>query len=117
MFGPGVHLVGTHLELHLFALGPDDRCVQRLVQIELGHCHVVLEPALHRLPGGVDGAQRGITVAHVLHDDPYSNQVVDLFERSPFHDHLLVDAPELLRPAVDIAGDPDLAKAAFHLTD
>ena len=73
MFSPGVHLAGTHLELHLFALGPDDRCVQRLVQIELRHCHVVFEPALHRLPGGVDSAQCGIAVAHVLHDDTRSD--------------------------------------------
>ena len=46
--GPPVHLLGADLHLDRLALGPDHRRVQRLVEVELGHGDVVLEPALHR---------------------------------------------------------------------
>ena len=117
VLGPGVHLVGTYLELHLLALGADDGGVQRLVQVELGHGHVVLEAPLHRFPGGMDGAQRGIAVAHVLDHDTHPNQVVDLLEGPTLHDHLLVDAPQLLWSTVDLAGDAHLAEPALDLAD
>ena len=42
---------------------------------------------------------------------------MDLLERPPFHDHLLVDAPELLWPAIDVAVNPYLLKTALHFTD
>ena len=42
---------------------------------------------------------------------------MDLLERPPFHDHLLVDAPELLWPAIDVAVNPYLLKTALHFPD
>ena len=44
VLGPGVHFDGAYLELHLLALRTHDSGVERLVEVELGHGHVVLEP-------------------------------------------------------------------------
>ena len=80
VLGPLVHLLGADLHLERLALGPHHRRVQRLVEVELGHGDVVLEPPLHRLPRGVDGAQRGVAVLHRLDDDPDADEVEDLVE-------------------------------------
>ena len=117
VLGPGVHLDRPQLELHLLALRTHDGRVEGLVEVELGHRHVVLEPALHRLPGGVDRPQGGVAVPHAFDDDAYAHQVVDLFERPPLHDHLLVDAPELLGAAGHRADDSQLGQATLHLAD
>ena len=110
VLGPLVHLEGADLHLEGLALGPHHRRVQRLVEVELGHGDVVLEPPLHRLPRGVDGAQRGVAVLHRLDDDPDADEVEDVVEVAALHDHLLVDAPQVLRPAGDVGGDAQLGR-------
>ena len=45
VLGGLVHVVGADLDLERLALRPDDRRVERLVHVELGHGDVVLEPA------------------------------------------------------------------------
>ena len=117
MFGSLVHFAGPDLELHLLGLGADNRGVQGLVEIELGHGHVVLEPTLHWLPGGVDSAQGAVAVAHVVDDHPDADQVVDLVEGPALDDHLLVDAPQVLGAAMDVAGDSDFGQQALHFGD
>ena len=117
MLGPGVHLVSTYLELHLLALGPDDSGVQRLVQVELGHSHVVLETPLHRLPGCMNGSQCGVAVAHILDHDSHPDQVVDLFEGPAPHNHFLVDTPQLLWSPVDLTSYAHLSEPALYLAD
>ena len=79
--------------------GPDHRRVQRLVEVELGHRDVVLEPALHRLPQRVDRAERAVAVLHRVDDDAHADEVLDLVELLAPHDHLLVDRPVVLRAA------------------
>jgi hypothetical protein len=91
--------------------GPDHRGVQRLVEVELGHGDVVLEPPLHRLPRGVDGAQRGVAVLDRVDDDPDADQVEDVVELAALDDHLLVDAPQVLRAAGDLGLDAQLGQA------
>ena len=95
--------------------GPDDRRVQRLVEVELGHRDVVLEPALHRLPHRVDRAERGVAVLHRLDDDADADEVLDLVELLALHDHLLVDRPVVLRPAADVGVDVQLGEPGAQL--
>ena len=61
---------GADLHLDRLALRPHHRRVQRLVQVELGHRDVVLEPPLHRRPHRVDRAERGVAVLHRVDDAP-----------------------------------------------
>ncbi len=55
----------------------------------------------HRVPPGVDHAERGVAVAVVLDQDADADQVVDVGELAAAHDHLLVDRVVVLGPAGD----------------
>ncbi len=117
VLGPAVHLVGTDLELDRAALGPHHRRVQRLVEVELGHRDVVLEPTLHRPPQRVDRAQRAVTVLDRVDDHAHADEVVDLVELLAPHDHLLVDRPVVLRPAAHVGADLELIETGPHLLE
>ncbi len=102
VLGPTVHLVGADLDFDGLAVEADHRGVQRLVEVELGRVDVVLEPALHRWPDGVDRPQGGPAVLLRLDDDPDADQVVEVVELLAPDHHLLVDAPQVLRSAGDL---------------
>ena len=109
--GAPVHLLGADLHLDRLARRPDDRGVQRLVEVELGHRDVVLEPALDRLPHRVDRAERGVAVLHRLDDDAHADEVLHVVELLAARDHLLVDRPVVLRAALDLGLDVELVEA------
>ena len=54
----------------------------------------------------MDDAQDRIALLHRIHDHADRKQVVYLLERLILLDHLAVDAVEVLRPAVQLRGDP-----------
>jgi hypothetical protein len=105
--GAPVHLLGAHLDLDRLALGADDRGVQRLVEVELGRVDVVLEAARHRRPQGVDRPEHGPAVAVLLDHHTQAHEVEDLVELLAAHDHLLVDAPEVLGPPAHVGLDAE----------
>ncbi len=109
--GPLVHLQGADLDLDRFALRPHHRRVQRLVEVELGHGDVVLEPPGDRVPQRVDGPERPVAVLHRVDDDPDAHQVVDLVELTALDDHLLVDRPVVLRPPGHLGVDVEVGQA------
>ena len=96
-----VHVLGADLHLQRLALRPDDGGVQRLVHPESRLGDVVLEPARHRLPQRMHDAHSGIAVAHLVAQDAHADQVVDVVEVAALDDHLLVDRPVVLGPALD----------------
>ena len=117
--GRAVHLARADLDLERLALRPDHRRVQRPVHVELGHGHVVLEAAGHRLPERVDDAERPVAVALALlvvalDEHAHRGQVVDLVELLPALHHLLVDGVEVLRARGDLGGDADLVELALE---
>ena len=114
VLGAAVHLARADLELDRAALRTHHRRVQRLVEVELGHGDVVLEPALHRTPQRVDRAQRAVAVLHRVDDHPHADEVVDLVELLAPHDHLLVDRPVVLRPAGHLGVDVQLLEPGAH---
>ena len=113
--GAPVHLLGAHLDLDRLAARSDDRRVQRLVEVELGRVDVVLEAALDRGPERVDRPEHRPAVALLVDDDAQAHQVEDLVELLAADDHLLVDAPEVLRSAPDLGLDPE-ARRAWRLS-
>ncbi len=114
VLGAPVHLDRADLELDRAALRTHHRRVQRLVEVELRHRDVVLEPALHRPPQRVDRAERAVAVLHRVDDDPHADEVVDLGELLAAHDHLLVDRPVVLRAAGHLGVDVQLVEAGAH---
>ena len=115
VLGDLVHLSGADLALHEAPVGPHHRRVQRLVEVELRHRDVVLEPALNRLPRGVDGAQGGVAVLHRIDQHPDADEVVDVVELLALDDHLLVDRPVVLLPAAHLGLDVQLGQPGLHI--
>ena len=112
-----LHLAGAHLDLERPTLRPDDGRVEAAVAVELRHGDVVLEAAGHRLPEGVDQAERAVAVARpllavALDDHAHRGEVVDLVELAALAGHLVVDRVEVLRAAGDVDGDVDLLELA-----
>ncbi len=102
---------GPDLELDRLALRADDRRVQRLVEVELGHRDVVLEPPLNRPPQRVDRTERAVAVLDRLDDHAHSDEIMDLRELLAPHDHLLVDRPVVLRAATHLGVDVQVGEA------
>ena len=101
VLGVLVHLLGADLHLEGAARRTDDRGVQRLVHVELGHCDVVFEAPGHGRPQGVDGSENAVALTHVVGDDAQRNEVVDLAEVLTLVLHLHIDGVEVLGPAHD----------------
>ena len=97
VLGPLVHVEGADLDLNGLATRTDDRRVQRLVQIELGHRNVVLEAPRNRVPAPVQRTQYPVAVLDGLHQHAHRDQIEDLIKGLPAHDHLLIDRIVTLR--------------------
>jgi hypothetical protein len=63
----------------------------------------------------VDAAERGVAVLHRVDDHPDADEVEDVVKLPPLHDHLLVDAPQVLAPAGDLGLDLQLRQAVLDL--
>ena len=109
--------MGADLELDRFDVRPQHGGVQRLVEVELRHRDVVLEPARQRVPASVQHAQRGVAVPLMVDQDAQPDQVVDLEEVAAPDDHLLIDRVVVLRPAVDRGLDLRGRQVVLHLVD
>ncbi len=100
-----VHFVRPDLNLVKTPTGSEDRRVQRAVHVRLGRGDVIVEALGQRRPLVVDHSQSMVAVFDALHLYPDRHQVVDVFVRlTPLHD-LVVNRPEVLRPALHLAGD------------
>ena len=115
--GALVHLDGPDLHLDDLAARPDDRGVQALVEVELRHRDVVLEPAHHRLVTAVDATERGVAILHRVDDHADRDEVEDVVELLALLHHLLVDAPQVLAPTGDLGLDVELVQTAADLGD
>ena len=110
-----MHLVGSDLDLDWLARGADHGGVQALIEVELRHCDVVLEPTDNWPPSTVNTAERRIAILHRRNDHTDGNEVEDLVELATFHDHLLVDAPEVFTAPRYFSINTQLGEAGTHL--
>ena len=94
--GDPMHGVGPDLDLERLAVERDDRRVQALVEVALGHRDVIVELAGDRPPERVDHAQRGVAVLELVDEDAQGVDVVDLVEVGALALHLLPDAVDVL---------------------
>ena len=97
-----VHVARADLDLVQLLARAEHRRVQRLVAVRLRLRDVVLDALLHRRPPVVDHAERVVAVRHRVDEHADREQVVDLLVRPLALLHLLVDRPEVLRPARDL---------------
>ena len=105
VLGEIVHLPGPDLDLeHLPSLG-DERRVQGLVEIGLGHGDEIAEPLGQVGPALVDDAEEGVAVLDGVGDDPQGQEVEDLVEGDVPPLHLAPDAVGALDPGEDLGRD------------
>ena len=97
-----VHLIGSNLNLERAGRGADNRRMERLVVIDLGHGDIVFKATGHGMPQGMHGTKRGIAIAHRMSDDAQRHQVVNLGELLALALHLLIDGPIVLGTTVDL---------------
>ncbi len=97
-----VHRVGPDLDLERLAVERDDRRVERLVEVVLGDGDVVVELARDRTPQRVDDAQRRVAVPDLVDQQADGVDVVDLAELRALALHLLPDAVDVLRAALQL---------------
>ena len=97
-----MHLIGSNLNLERAGRGADNRRMERLVVIDLGHGDIVFKATRHGVPQRMHRAERGVAIAHRMRDDAQCHQVVDLGEFLALALHLLVDGPIVLGAAVDL---------------
>ena len=94
-----MHVARADLDFVQLSPGAEDRRVQRLVAVRLRLRDVVLDALLHRRPPVVDDAERVVAVGHGVDEHANGEEVVDLLVRLLALLHLLVDRPQVLRPA------------------
>ena len=112
-----VHRLGPDLDLERLAVERDDRGVERLVEVVLGDRDVVVELAGDRAPQRVDDAERRVTVAHVVDQDADGVDVVDLAELRALALHLLPDAVDVFRAALEVGLDAGRLEPGRQLRD
>ena len=77
-----VHLFRADLNLDPLFFRADDRGVQALIHVGLGHGDVILELARHGFPQGMHQSQHGVAFAQIVHDHPEGDHVKDLITLS-----------------------------------
>ena len=110
-----VHLKGPDLDLEGLAVGADQRGVQRLVHVLLGHGDVILEPARNGLIHLMDHTQGCITVLHRVHQDPNSKQIVNLIQRLILVHHFFINTEKVLDSSVYLGLDARIGNMGADL--
>ena len=112
-----MHVARTNLHLDRLATRTDDRRVQGLIQVELGHCDVVLESPHYRLPMTVDRAKRCVAVLDRIDDDTNGHQIEDFIEVATLADHLFVQAPQMLAASGQLRLDRQIIQPGADLSE
>ena len=94
-----LHFLGANLNFDSLPVGADDGRVQGLVAVRLRHGDVVFEAPRYRLVGGVNDAQRFVTLGDVVDHDPESQNVVELIEVDVPSLHFFINGVEVLGPS------------------
>ncbi len=100
-----VHLKSTDLDLKRLPVAADQRGMQRLVHIGLGHGDIVLEPPGNGRIPFMDHSQRRIAVLHRFHNNPHRKQIINLVQGFVLVFHLFIDAEKMFDPAVHLGAD------------
>ena len=110
-----MHLKGPDLDLKGLPRASDQRGVQRLIHICLGHRDIILKPSRDRFVHLMDHTQRRVAVLYGIHDDAHRKQIVNLVDGLVLIFHLLINAEKMLHAPVDLCRNPRLADMVGNL--
>lgn len=117
VFRYGVHGKCPYLDLERNAVVGDDRRVERLVAVRLGHGDVVFKASRQRLPHGVDDAQHRVAFRYRLHEHAHGQQVEDVGQLFVALFHLAVNAVEMLGAPFYFAFEMDFVEFFLNFFD
>ena len=117
VFGMLVHRMGADLHLQRAPVAGQHRGVQRLVVVALGLQDVVVVLVRDRVPHLMHDAEHRVAVLDLRHQHPQRADVVDLREVQLLGAHLVVDAVDVLGPALDFGADADRGQFAAQPLD
>ncbi len=109
-----VHLIGSDLDFERLPRAADQRRVQRLIHIGLGHRYIILETPRNRLIHLMDHTQRRITVPHRIHNNTHCEQIIDLIYGLILILHFLVNAEKVFDTPVDLCFDTRMFYVYCH---
>ncbi len=112
-----VHRQRPDLDLEGLAVDRDDGGVQGLVEVVLGDGDVVVELAGDRAPQRVHDPERRVAVPDLVDEDADGVDVVDLAELRGLALHLLPDAVDVLRAALEVGVDAGGLEPRLELVD
>ena len=115
VFRRAVHLIGADLYLKRTSVRSDQRRVQRLIHIRLGHRDIILETAGNRLIHLVDHTERRIAILQIIDKDPDRKQIIDLIDRLSLIDHLFINTEKMLAASFDGCFDTGILNVLFHI--
>ncbi len=115
VFGDLVHPGRPDLQLDPLIARTDHRRVDRAVVVLFRGRDVVLEPARHDRPGGVDDPERLIALRHRVHDGAEAENIRELFEAERLELHLAPDRIGMLAAPGHAGGDPARGKLGREL--
>ena len=95
--GDVLHFLGADLDFNVH-MHAEQRGVQRLVTVGLGHGNVIFEPARQRLVQAVYGAQNTVAVVFGIGDDAESVHIHDFMEGFLLEFHLVIDGIQVFFP-------------------
>jgi hypothetical protein len=105
-FCHSMHFVRPDLNFHSFAIWADNTGVQRLIHIGFRHGDIVFEPPRNGAPMRMNDAQCFVSFSRSVHENPKTDQIIDLIVKQILTFHLLVNTEEVLGPAGHIGFDP-----------
>ena len=112
-----VHFMRSDLDLQRLAVITDDHSVNRLVEVGLGCCDIVVELLWQVVPEAVDNAERRITVGNRIDEDTQGTHIEDMREVLVLALHLLPDAEDMLRATADVCPDASPAELLLQGPD
>ena len=92
MFRHLMHFLGTDLHFQRFAVGTDDRSMDRLIHILLGHRNVVLKTSRHRNTKTVYNPKNTVTFRYRFYDHANGKNIINLGKFLILGQHLTINA-------------------------
>ena len=115
VFSGPVHIVGADLYFKGLPGRTDQRRVQRLVHVCLGHGNIVFKAAGYGLVHLMDSTEDSVAVPDRSDDHAHGKKIINLLKGFILIDHLPVNTEEVLDPSVHSAFDAGLFDMVFDL--
>src|SRR5579862_3563071 len=116
LFSDLMHRTRTDLYFDHFAIRANHGCMKRLVAVLLRHRDIIFEAFGYRQVDGRNNSVCGKTIVCIfgIEDDTNCEEIINFIERFAAFDHLVEDAEQMLRTALDLERNLRFAESLFN---